>query len=76
MTKQAIIEKTLKALNQPPDEKAREVFDFADFIVKRHEEALLNKGIQLLTADTSSFSFLNEEEEIYSLSNLKKIYNG
>jgi hypothetical protein len=76
MTKQAIIEKTLKALNQLPDEKAREVFDFADFIVKRHEEALLNKGIQLLTADTSSFSFLNEEEEIYSLANLKKIYNA
>ena len=37
MTKELIIEKTLKAINQLPNEKAVEISDFADFIIKKFE---------------------------------------
>jgi hypothetical protein len=33
MTRQAIIEKTLKAINQLPVNKAEEISDFAEFII-------------------------------------------
>jgi hypothetical protein len=36
MKKQLIIEKTLKAINQFPNDKAVEISDFADFLFKRY----------------------------------------
>jgi Cu/Ag efflux pump CusA len=75
MTRQAIIERTIKAINQLPEDKAEEISDFADFVSKRYEEYQLTKGIQKLTADSKTFEFLNADEDIYSVSDLKEIYN-
>ena len=38
MTRQAIIERTLKAISQLPEGKAEEISDFADFVIKRFEQ--------------------------------------
>jgi hypothetical protein len=35
MTKQKIIDKTLEAINQLPTDKAEEISDFADFVLKK-----------------------------------------
>ena len=75
MTKQAIIEHTVKVINQLPEEKAEEISDFADFVIKRYEESVLTKGVRTLSSQSHSFDFLNEEDELYSLSDLKKVYN-
>jgi hypothetical protein len=66
MTKQTIIEKTVLIINQLPEDKAKEIFDFADFLMKRHEEYGLNKDIQNMLSQGNSFDFLNQEEELYS----------
>lgn len=76
MTRQAIIERTIKAINQLPEEKAIEISDFADFVAKRYEESLLAKGMQQLTANSKTFDFLNDEEDLYSIEDLKEVYNG
>jgi hypothetical protein len=76
MTKQVIIERTLKAINQLPVDKAEEISNFADFVIKRFEEHELTKGIQKLAAESQTFDFLNSEEEIYSIADLKEVYNG
>jgi len=76
MTRQAIIERTLKAINQLPENKAEEISDFADFVCKRYEEHLLTQGIQQLTVDNKAFDFLNDEEDLYSMSDVKEVYNG
>jgi hypothetical protein len=76
MTRQAIIERTIKAINQLPEDKAEEISDFADFVIKRYEESVLIKGVQTLSAQSHSFDFLSEEEDLYSLSDLKQVYNG
>ena len=76
MTRRLIIERTVNAINQLPEDRSVEIADFAEFIMKRFEEQSLIKGIQKLTANSQSFSFLAEEEEIYSLSDLKEVYNG
>ena len=75
MTRQAIIEHTVRVINQLPEEKAEEISDFADFVIKRYEESVLTKGLQTLSSQSHSFDFLNEEEDLYSLSDLKKVYN-
>lgn len=76
MTKDVIIERTLKAIRQLPEDKAEEISDFADFVIKRYEENLLSGGIQHLISDSKVFDFLTEEEDIYSESDLKEKYNG
>ena len=76
MTKQIIIERTVKAINLLPEDKAEEISDFADFIIKRYEEHQLIKGIQKITAESRIFSFLENEEDLYTLADLKEVYNG
>lgn len=73
MNKQAIIERTLEAINQLPVYKAEEISDFAEFVGKRHEEQKLTKGIQTLVENSASFDFLKDKEEIYSVKDLKEV---
>ncbi|MBS3770989.1 MAG: hypothetical protein V5A47_09320 [Bacteroidales bacterium] len=74
MNRDTLIKKTLKNLSKLPQDKVREISDFADFIMKRHEEETLQKGIEKLVSHSKSFDFLNEEEDLYSLDDLKEKY--
>lgn len=76
MTKKSIIEKTIKVINQLPKDKAEEISDFVDFIFKRFEESEINYGIQELASKSKSFDFLKDEEELYTLEDLKVVYNA
>lgn len=76
MTRQIIIERTLKALEQLPDEKAAQISDFADFVLKQYEEQLLTNGIAHLTANGDAFAFLKDEPDLYSEKDIKGPYNG
>jgi hypothetical protein len=76
MTKQTIIERTIHAINQLPLNKAEEIVDFVDFIIKRYEEQMLTEGIQQLASESQTFDFLNQEEDLYTVSDLKEVYNG
>ena len=71
MTKEAIIQKTLEALKILPKEKAEEISDFADFLLRKYEELSLQQGIQMLQSQSETFNFLNEEEELYSPADIK-----
>jgi hypothetical protein len=75
MKRQIIIEATIKAINRLPEDKAKEIADFANSLMKRNEENLLAEGIQKLTMDSQGFDFLNAEEELYTMADLKEVYN-
>ena len=74
MNRDTLIKQTLKNLSKLPQDKVREISDFADFIMKKHEEETLQKGIEKLVSHSKSFDFLNEEEDLYSLDDLKEKY--
>lgn len=76
MTRQAIIERTIKAINQLPEDKAEEISDFADFVIKKFEDNRITESIQQLASKSQAFDFLNEEEDLYSSNDLKEKYNG
>jgi hypothetical protein len=71
MTQSAIIENTISTLSKLPIEKASEVADFADFVLKKHEESLLQQGITQIVGDSKVFAFLEDEEELYTKEDLK-----
>jgi hypothetical protein len=76
MTRQAIIEKTLKAISLLPENKAEEISDFADFVIKKYEDQKLTDAIQQIVTDSKTFAFLESEEELYTVADLKEVYNG
>ena len=76
MTRQAIIEKTLKAINQLPESKAEEISDFGEFIINKYEDQKLTTAIQQMASESKSFEFLESEEELYTVSDLKVVYKG
>ncbi len=73
MTKQAIIEHTIEVINLLPEDKAAEVANFADQLIKQQDELHLNKDVHLL-ASGQSFDFLKDEEELYTVNDLKEVY--
>jgi hypothetical protein len=72
MSREEIIQKTLHTLKVLPDDKLKEVLDFSDFVLKKYEEVILQQGIQKLQGNSETFSFLNEEENLYSLKDIKE----
>ena len=74
MTREALIKHTLEVLSKLPQDKANEIADFADYVFKKYDDEVLQKGIHKLVSDSKSFDFLKTEEDLYSLSDLKERY--
>jgi hypothetical protein len=76
MSKKELIEKTLASLEKLPADKVAEVSDFADFILQRNEDKQVTDGIAQLSGQSKSYNFLNEEEDLYTLNDVKAPYNA
>jgi hypothetical protein len=74
MNLQSIIQHTVQVVSKLPIEKAQEVSDFADFIFKKQEEELLQKGIQQIVSTGKPYEFLKDEEDLYTLNDLQEKY--
>jgi len=74
MTKQALIQKTVETLEKLPDEKVSEIATFAEFLLKTYDEYILRKGVSELNSLSKSFDFLNDEDELYTVDDLKERY--
>ncbi len=74
MSRQQLIEQVLQTISQLPEDKVTEVIDFASYILKKHEEATLQKGIEQLVETSATFSFLHDEEDLYTVEDLKERY--
>ena len=71
MTKQGLITRTVETLEKLPEVKIHEI---ADFVLKKYEENILQKGIESLVSESDSFAFLHDEEDLYDESDLKEKY--
>lgn len=74
MSRRQLVEQVLQTLEQLPEEKISEVIDFASYMLKKHEERVLQEGIQHLVENSGAFAFLKDEEELYTLDDLKERY--
>jgi hypothetical protein len=74
MTRETLIQRTLTAISKLPQDKAIEIADFAEFILQKYDDQILQNGVQKLISDSKTFEFLKDEEDIYSLSDLKERY--
>ena len=74
MTRETLIKRTIDNLGKLPDQKLKEVSDFAEFLLNKTENQLLTEGIQKLVSDSKTFKFLEDEEDLYSVNDLKERY--
>ena len=74
MKREVLIDNVIRRIKLLPDSKIREVQDFADFLLSKIDDKIMLEGIQKLTLDSKAFDFLNEEENLYSVNDLKEKY--
>jgi hypothetical protein len=74
MNRNQLIKDTLEKIEKLPDFKIEEVNDFADFLLSRLDDKILIEGIQQLSSDSKTFSYLNKEENLYSVNDLIERY--
>lgn len=74
MSRDTLLKATMNKLAQLPDEKIAEVSDFAEFLLSKSDDRILTSGIQKLAVQSKPFEFLNDEEDLYTLGDLKETY--
>lgn len=72
MNKKELIKQTINQLEKLPTEKIAGVYDYAEFISKKLEDSSLIKGTTAINIKSKSFAFLNEDEDLYSVEDLKE----
>jgi hypothetical protein len=74
MERKELIENTLFKIKQLPDVKIKEINDFVEFLLMKIDDQILQHGIQDLASNSETFSYLNDEEDLYSVNDLKERY--
>jgi hypothetical protein len=74
MTKQFILNQAILSISQLPVEKIREVADYAEYLLKKHEDKIILKGIEQMVNQSQAYEFLHDEEDIYTVADLKERY--
>ncbi|MBZ9779459.1 MULTISPECIES: hypothetical protein [Psychroflexus] len=74
MKKEQLIEQAAHKMSQLPEAKIQEVSDFVDFLFSKIDNQILLDNAQQLSSESTSFDFLKEEEDLYSVSDLKDRY--
>lgn len=74
MTREKLIKKTVDSLSKLPDQKIKEVADFADFLLSKIDDQITVEGIQKIATESKTFAFLEDEEDIYTVEDLKERY--
>lgn len=74
MNRQVLIDKTMDKISLLPDMKIKEVIDFADFLLSKIDDKIIQEGIQKMVSDSKSFDYLKNEEDLYTVEDLKERY--
>jgi len=72
MDKDKILTKTIQKLRQLDENKLKEANDFVDFLLSKVSDRELTQQIQKQAETGNTFTFLKDEEELYSIDDLKE----
>ncbi len=75
MNRQVLIDNTFNKIRQLPDSKIKEINDFAEFLLSKIDDKIIQEGIHKLTSESKAFEFLKDEDDLYTVNDLKERYN-
>lgn len=74
MTREQIISDTLDVMKKLPEQKAEEIRNILVKYCNEKDEEIFEKGFDQLIASSESFSFLNDEPDLYNENDLVARY--
>lgn len=74
MKRQVLIDNTINKISLLPDIKIKEVNDFADFLLSKIDDKIIQEGIQKIVSESKSFNYLKDEDDLYTIQDLKERY--
>ena len=74
MERKLLIDNVISKILLLPDTKIKEVNDFAEFLLSKIDDKITLEGIQKIASDSKVFDFLKDEENLYSVNDLKEKY--
>lgn len=74
MEKANLIQDTVEILDKMSDKKILEVKDYASYLLKKYEEDMLQNILTQLANQSQSYQFLEDEEDLYTVEDLKIKY--
>jgi len=74
MNRQVLINNIIEKIDHLPDEKIIEINDFAEFLLSKIDDKIIAEGIKKLNYESKSFDFLKDDEDLYSVNDLKERY--
>ena len=75
MNREVLIKGIVKKIRKLPDTSIKEVNDFAEFLLSKIDDQIIRDGIPKITTESKSLDFLDDEEDLYSVNDLKEKYN-
>ena len=74
MSREELIKTTIENLKQLSDTKIQEVSDYVSFLSSKIDDKIILEGIKKITSNSKSYDFLQDEEELYKLSDIIEKY--
>jgi hypothetical protein len=74
MSRAELIEKTVSNLEMMSDKQLKEISDFAEFLLMKRNSESLSSDISSANTASKSYQFLEEDEDIYTLTDVKEVY--
>ena len=74
MTKESLIQHTLETIQKLPQSKILEVSDYADYILKKYDDEMLQNGIEKIVSESNTFNEIVEDDVIYTVNDIKELY--
>ena len=71
MSKDFLLKKAANYLDNFSEDTLQEVINFEEYLLYKQEEIDINEGIKRLNMQSESLKFLNEEEDLYTLEDVK-----
>jgi hypothetical protein len=74
MNRQTLINNTIDKLKKLSDSQLQYVNDYTEHLLGKIDDEITLEGIQKIASESKTFEFLNEEEELYTVEDLKEKY--
>ena len=74
MSREELIKDTVEKLQQLSDSRIQEVSDYVSFLASKMDDKIITEGIKTLASTSKSYEFLQNEEDLYQVTDIKEIY--
>ena len=74
MSREELLKVTIENLNNLSDKRLEEVSEYVSNLSAKMDDKILNEGIKSIVSNSKSYEFLQDDEELYNVSDIKEKY--